>query len=99
VDKRTQWKNGINRYNCYQNGLLKCIVEAQFHDDEPNGYGRAIFHDGEYFIGHFEMSFNVRNGILYNSDGSIKIQGEWMEDPNASLSFSEKYESEILDTD
>jgi hypothetical protein len=45
------------------------------------------------------MSFNVRNGILYNSDGSIKIQGEWMEDPNASLSFSEKYESEILDTD
>jgi hypothetical protein len=41
------------------------------------------------------MSFNVRNGILYNADGSIKIQGEWMEDPNASLSLV----CEILDTD
>ena len=28
VDKRSQWKNGINRYNCFQNGMLKCVVEA-----------------------------------------------------------------------
>ena len=51
---------------------MQCVCEAQFHDDEPNGYGRAIFKDGAYFIGQFFMSFNVRNGVLYDADGTIK---------------------------
>jgi hypothetical protein len=38
------------------------------------------------------MSFNVRKGTLYNADGSIKFEGEWVEDKYARLSFSEKEE-------
>jgi hypothetical protein len=38
------------------------------------------------------MNFNVRKGTLYNEDGSIKYEGEWIEDRISSLSFSEKEE-------
>jgi len=42
-----------------------------------DGYGREIYKDGTYFIGHFKKGFKSGNGKLYNRDGAVQKFGNW----------------------
>ena len=43
-----------------------------------NGKGKIIFHDGRYYIGQFKDNLRNGKGILYNKNGNILYEGEYV---------------------
>ena len=48
------------------------MYEGELLNEEYNGWGRLIDHNGSYFIGKFSNGFK-REGYKYNADGSEVI--------------------------
>ena len=51
------------------------ICEGQFEDGYLNGYGREIYHEGDYYIGFFSHSKKHGYGKIFKADGNIVYQG------------------------
>ena len=49
-------------------------------DEKPEGKGKYIYENGEYYIGEFKSGERHGKGILYYSDGKIKQKGNWIND-------------------
>ena len=88
------WKNGDIYTGEFRNGLPngrgtwifstdgelsgeKYIGE--WRNDFSHGWGTYFFANGEKFLGEWKDGKRQGQGILYNPDGSIKVQGIWEE--------------------
>ena len=73
-----------NNYFHYQNieGISKYCSEIYGNNLNINykGKGKKIYSDGEYYIGQFKYGLKNGKGILYSKDGTIKYEGDWIND-------------------
>ena len=42
------------------------------------GNGKIIYEDGDYFIGQFKNGLIHGKGTMYDSNGNIKYEGNWI---------------------
>ena len=57
------------------------LYDGDFINGEfPNGIQIFKLNDGEYYVGQFKNDLFHGKGILYNSDGTIKQKGNWIND-------------------
>ena len=59
----------------YENG--KICYKGEYINGRPNGIGYHFFDNGEYYIGQFQESLRHGKGTMYNSNGTIKEEGNW----------------------
>jgi hypothetical protein len=62
---------------------LAFIYEGQFQNDQPQGNGRTVFSNGDWFLGHFLDGKACGMGIYRNHTAKCTIEGKFENDqPN-----------------
>jgi len=67
------YREGKGKYLFNNGDVMDCIFKA----DEAYGIGKYYYKDGSYYQGEFYNSRFNGNGIVFNADGSIRIQGQF----------------------
>ena len=77
-----QFKKGkLSKGKLYSSNRKILLYDGIFNDgDLPNGIKIYKINDGEYYIGQVKDDLFHGKGILYNSDGTIKQKGNWIND-------------------
>ncbi len=51
--------------------------KGDFVSNKKEGKGYELYHNKEYYIGDFSDDLRHGHGILYNKNGTVKIEGVW----------------------
>ena len=54
----------------YKNGNIK--LDCNWANDMPEGNGKCIWEDGNYYIGQFKNGLRNNKGKIYYKNGNIK---------------------------
>ena len=60
----------------YSNGNI--LYEGDFINGKPEGNGKFIYENGNYYIGQFKNCLRNGKGILFYSNGNIKYDDDWI---------------------
>ena len=60
--------------------ILKYIdfYSNNYSVEKYGGFGKVIYEDGHYYIGQFKDNLRNGKGTLYNKNGNIKYEGDWI---------------------
>lgn len=87
-------KNGIltNIGNEENDKYFVLSYDGEFKDGKKSGLGIERYNNGEYYEGQFNYDLRHGKGILYNQNGTIKIESNWdMGSAVDSTSITEYY--------
>ena len=56
------------------------IYEGDFKEGKPNGIGKCVYDNGNYYIGEFLNGIKHGKGKIYYKNGHIKYEGDFRED-------------------
>ena len=59
-------------------GIAVLVFEGAF--GRKNGFGRLIYPDMRMYEGHFKDDKRVGHGKLFDANGSLEFDGEWVDD-------------------
>ena len=62
----------------YSNGNI--IYEGDFVNNKPEGNGKDIYQNGDYYIGQFKNGLRNGIGTMYYSNGNIMYEGDLVND-------------------
>ena len=80
-----QWQNdyehgkGAIYSEIYSNNNY-IIYEGDFKEGKPNGIGKCVYDNGNYYIGEFLNGIRHGKGTIYYKNNNIKYEGDFVED-------------------
>jgi len=60
----------------YKDGSIK--YEGDWVNGKREGNGKAVYKNGDYYIGSFKNNFRDGKGIEYYKNGNIRYEGDWV---------------------
>ena len=70
-------ENDFHGYGYYSGYKSIKTYKGEFDNGKMTGYAHIIYHDNEFYIGNVLDGKKHGYGILYNSNGCIKIESNW----------------------